>query len=287
MSRTIHWVPPFNERDLNGYFRHFEKVAGSLNLPKEYWSIVLQSVLKGKAQWIYTALSEHQSTQYDVKTSILRAYELIPEVYHKKFTVLRKAEGQTNVEFAREKEMCFDKWCSLQNVTEFVELKQLILLEEFKNYMKDEVKTYLCEREVETLEEAAKLADVYEVTHKRVVVNKPPFRYHERRDHTEPRHENYGCVKKYSKDDKSSRITCGYCKKPGHIMADCFILKRKKEREGSNLATEAFVSHSSRNNSAYKEFIDRTLTCKEKEETPCNKNNKGRIPSIHYKWLCI
>ena len=48
--------------------------------------------------------------------------------------------------------MCFDKWCSLQDVTEFEELKQLILLEEFKDCTKDEVKIYFCEREVETLE---------------------------------------------------------------------------------------------------------------------------------------
>ena len=72
VSRAIHLVPSFNERDLDGYFKHFEKVAGSLNWPKEYWSILLQSVIKGKAQQIYTALSEHQSTQYDVvKTCML------------------------------------------------------------------------------------------------------------------------------------------------------------------------------------------------------------------------
>ena len=129
MSRAIHLVPPFNEKDLDGYFRHFEKVAGSLNWPKEYWSTLLQSVIKGKAQQIYTALSEHQSTQYDVvKTSILRAYDLIPEVYRKKFRILRKADGQTNVEFAREKEMCFDKWCSSQDITEFEKLRQLIVI---------------------------------------------------------------------------------------------------------------------------------------------------------------
>ena len=271
MSRAIHLVPPFNEKDLDGYFRHFEKVAGSLNWPKEYWSTLLQSVIKGKAQQVYTALSEQQSTQYDVvKASILRAYDLIPEAYRKKFRILRKADGQTNVEFAREKEMCFDKWCSSQNVTEFEKLRQLMLLEEFKNCMRDEVKTYLCEREVETLEEAAKLADIYEVTHKKTVVNKPLFKYHERRNRTESRRENYGSVE-HNKDDKSSRLTCGYCKKPGHIMADCFILKRKKEREGSNPAPEAFICHTTRNSSSYKEFLDRTFTCKDKEETPCKE----------------
>ena len=85
-------------------------------------------------------------------------------------------------------------------------------------------------------------------------MNKPLFKFYERKDRIEPRRENYGSVKKYSKEHKSSRLTCGYCQKQGHIMADCFILKRKKEREGSNTAPKVFVSHTAKNNSEYKEF---------------------------------
>ena len=52
-ARNIRLVPPFQEKEVDKYFAHFEKVADSLNWPKESWVLLLQSVLVGKAQEIY------------------------------------------------------------------------------------------------------------------------------------------------------------------------------------------------------------------------------------------
>ena len=52
-ARNIRLVPPFQEKEANKYFARFEKVADSLNWPKESWVLLLQSVLVGKAQEIY------------------------------------------------------------------------------------------------------------------------------------------------------------------------------------------------------------------------------------------
>ena len=49
-ARNIRLVPPFQEKEVDKYFAHFEKVADSLNWPKESWVLLLQSVLVGKAQ---------------------------------------------------------------------------------------------------------------------------------------------------------------------------------------------------------------------------------------------
>ena len=79
-ARNIRLVPPFQEKEVDKYFAHFEKVADSLNWPKESWVLLLQSVLVGKAQEIYGSLSVEQSSNYEhVKEAILKAYELIPE----------------------------------------------------------------------------------------------------------------------------------------------------------------------------------------------------------------
>ena len=51
-ARNIRLVPPFQEKEVDKYFAHFEKVADSLNWPKESWVLLLQSVLVGKAQEI-------------------------------------------------------------------------------------------------------------------------------------------------------------------------------------------------------------------------------------------
>ena len=76
-ARNIRLVPPFQEKEVDKYFAHFEKVADSLNWPKESWVLLLQSVLVGKAQEIYGSLSVEQSSNYEhVKEAILKAYEL-------------------------------------------------------------------------------------------------------------------------------------------------------------------------------------------------------------------
>ena len=49
VTKHIRLVPPFQEKEVDKYFLHFEKVAENLNWPKEHWTLLLQSVLIGKA----------------------------------------------------------------------------------------------------------------------------------------------------------------------------------------------------------------------------------------------
>lgn len=91
VTKHIKFVPPFQQADVDKYFLHFEKVAGNLKWPKEYWVMLLQSVLVGKAREIYIQLSVEQATSYDtVKELILKGYELVPEAYRQKFRSCEK-----------------------------------------------------------------------------------------------------------------------------------------------------------------------------------------------------
>ena len=86
VTKHIRLVPPFQEKEVDKYFLHFEKVAENLKWPREHWTLLLQSVVIGKAREIYTQLSLEQSSDYDkVKEVILKAYELVPEAYRQKF----------------------------------------------------------------------------------------------------------------------------------------------------------------------------------------------------------
>ena len=86
VSKQIRFVPPFQEKEVDKYFLHFEKVATSLMWPKEVWMVLLQSVLVGKAREVYSAMTVEQSAQYDhVKQAVLKAYELVPEAYRQNF----------------------------------------------------------------------------------------------------------------------------------------------------------------------------------------------------------
>ena len=167
-ARNIRLVPPFQEKEVDKYFAHFEKVADSLNWPKESWVLLLQSVLVGKAQEIYGSLSVEQSSNYEhVKEAILKAYELVPEAYRQKFRNYLKYDSKTHVEFAREKENLFKRWCHSKEIgQDFKKLKQMVLLEEFKDKVRSDIRSHLDEQKVEELEKAAIMADDYALTHK-------------------------------------------------------------------------------------------------------------------------
>ena len=168
VTKHIRLVPPFQQKEVDKYFLHFEKVAENLNWRKEHWTLLLQSVLIGKAREIYTQLGVQQSHHYEtVKELILKGYELVPEAYRQKFRNCKKDSNQTHVEFARNKEQLFDRWCCSKKIDQnYDKLRQCVLVEEFKRCIQSDVKTFLEEKQVETLEEAARLADDYYLTHK-------------------------------------------------------------------------------------------------------------------------
>ncbi|PIK52038.1 putative retrotransposon [Apostichopus japonicus] len=167
-SRYIKLVPKFTEIEVDKYFRHFEKVAANMKWPKEVWTLLLQSSFVGKAREVYSALPMEKSENYDeVKQAILKAYELVPEAYRQKFRGARKNDNQTHVEFARIKEQMFDRWLHSKDVGEnFVKLRQLFLIEEFKRCIHPDIKTHIDERMIDTLHAAATKADDYALTHK-------------------------------------------------------------------------------------------------------------------------
>ena len=155
--RNIRLVLPFQEKEVDKYFAHFKKVADSLNWPKESWVLLLQSVLDGKGQEIYGSLSVEQVSNYEhVKEVILKAYKLVPEAYRQKFRSYLKYDSKTHVEFAREKETLFNRWCHSKEVGhDFKKLKQMVLLEEFKDKVWPDIRSHLDEQNVEELEKAA------------------------------------------------------------------------------------------------------------------------------------
>ena len=245
VTKHIPLVPPFQEEEVDKYFLHFEKVAENFKWPKEHWTLLLQSVVIGKAREIYTQLSLEQSSDYDkVKKLILKAYELVPEAYMQKFRNCRKENDKTHVEFAKTKEQLFYKWCSSKKIgSDYPKLRQLMLVEEFKRCINSDVRSFSDEKEVETFEKAARLADDYTLTHKVSFVSKanprqpfyPPSGHKpspslqsgnsdQNAPKSKPPGENQG-------HNPLSQPISNYCKQSSHIVSDCPVLKRKREKQ--------------------------------------------------------
>lgn len=271
VSKNIRLVPQFNEKDVDKYFTLFERVATTLNWPRNVWSLLLQCTLSGKAQEAFAALSVEDSLDFEkVKSAVLRVYELVPEAYRQKFRRLRKQYNQTNVEFMREKEILFDRWCSSQKVNDFAQLKQLILMEEFKNSLPEKVTTYLNEQKEMDVSKAAVLVDEYMLTHKANFER--PFGFNkfdkingngkefvksfpspvESVENPTPSVQNKSNVSEQKSNDN---IMCFYCKKRGHISSGCPVLKKKNTKSVALIKTQERGNHHlSEKNCEYADF---------------------------------
>ena len=285
LTKYVKLVPQFNESDVDKYFQHFEKIAKNLHWPENVWSTLLQSALKGKTQETFAALSVNDSSDYDVvKAAILKAYELVPEAYRQKFRNYKKDDKQTYVEFANQTEVYFDRWCSAKKViSDYDKLRQIVLIEQFKRCVHDDLKTYLDEKNVDTLHEMAVLADDYALTHKRSF--KPRQGGYSRpgggsggfggnnssgsgssgsnsaqasKSGASPSSNagnksdspsagtggsSYGGSRGRGKNAPwSSRLTCHYCKIPGHVMSNCRRKMSDESKASPDVKPEGFVS---------------------------------------------
>ena len=124
-------VPKFEEVNVDEYFSHFEQTALNLGWPREYWSMLLQTVLTGKAQRAYATLPTENCADYNfVKAVVLKSFELVPGAYRQKFRTQKKTENQSYVKFLREKKNALDKWCDSKRIDGHAEkLRRLILAE--------------------------------------------------------------------------------------------------------------------------------------------------------------
>ena len=154
------------EKGVDKYYLHFENVDGNLKWPKI--NLTFKKCCNWEPRQIYTQLIVEQSSNYDlVKELILKACELVPEAYRQTFRNCRKESDPTHIEFVRNKEKLFDRWCSSKKVgSNHGKLRLLVLVEEFRRCINLDIKFFLDEKQVETLEQAARYADDYALIHR-------------------------------------------------------------------------------------------------------------------------
>lgn len=238
VGKFIKLVPPFRESEVDAYFVAFERIASKLKWPTDMWALLLQCSLTGKAQEVCASLPIEQSLEYEtVKTAVLRAYELVPEAYRQKWRKHAKIPKQTHVEFAREKRVLFEKWCSSSKTTTFEQLQELILLEDLKSCLPEAVVVHLNEQKVTSLLDAAIGADEFVLTHRSIFPSIRSSNTPNKNPATRDLTRVFSRMPKVSarSDDQSApggkvRV-CFYCRDPGHLIADCQAWN-KKNAEG-------------------------------------------------------
>ena len=97
-----------------------------------------------KARKNYPLVRKKFNLRVSIKKNILKGYDLVIEDYRQKFGNCKKLDDQNNVEFAREKELLFEKWLTSQEVTKmFNKLSYNVInpFEEFKQCVHSNIRT--------------------------------------------------------------------------------------------------------------------------------------------------
>lgn len=168
VSGNLQLLPKFCEKDPETFFVMFEHVADTMKWLESALALMLQCALTGRAQEAYSSLSSADIQNYlAIKSAVLKTYELVPEAYRQRFQTWRKGDKQTHLEFVRDLTAHFTCWCSALKVDTFEQLCDLIVLEQFKNSIPENVATYVGDHKVTTAAAGAALADDYVLTHRR------------------------------------------------------------------------------------------------------------------------
>ena len=225
------FVPKFCEKDPEQFFACFERTAKMFNWPEDKWPLLIQSVLVGKAQRAYAALSDSDAQNYsEIKSAILSAYELCNEAYRQRFRSWKKSSSQTHLEFAKDKARFFERWVNSAKVKTVEDLSQLILIEEFKSCVTPAIKVHLEDKDPKTLDEAAKLADSFDLVHKpksTYMLPKKPTVPEVSKDQSNPPTSDGAKSESEPKPIRKKPPECDFCHKKGHLRASCWKLYGK------------------------------------------------------------
>lgn len=104
-------------------------------------------------------------------------------------------------------------------------VRELILLEGLKNCVPERTVVYLNEQKVTTLQQAATLADEFILTRRNVFPKREPHHH----DHQQEVSDSQPATGNAPRSSATAGRQCFYCRKTGHLIADCAAWNRKQQ----------------------------------------------------------
>ena len=147
-----------------------------------------------------------------------------------------------------------DRWCDSEEIKkDYERIRQMFLLEEFKNCVHPAIKNYIAERKASTLSKAAEMADEYFLSHKHLLQKGTPQQTFQRTFHSNKNRFEVSSSSPKTTDSKPSDAkstfhksswsssqdhhpTCFYCRKKSHIISESIT----RQRDQKTKSKEAF-----------------------------------------------
>ncbi len=120
--------------------------------------------------------------------------------------------GQNHLEFVRDLRRHVTPWCASLDVKTFDDLLELIIVEQFKTSVSEQISMYVNEHKVQSPEEAASLADNFVLTHRTTAA---AWQTWEEASVARFRNSTSQSGRIFSNKFDSSK-TCNYCRGEGH-----------------------------------------------------------------------
>ncbi|XP_041435978.1 uncharacterized protein LOC121399407 [Xenopus laevis] len=237
--------PTFQEGQdsIDAFLETFEIMCRTHNITEEDWPRILSGKLTGRASATFRALSDEQRLDYEeIKQALLIRYAITPEFYRQTFRSLLKTTQDTYLEFGNKLSRALDQWIKGTGAETMEDLRQLCLKEQFLERCPLGVREWIMDREPQTVEEAAQLADKYTET------RTPTKRATQAQSTTGAKAREYpGSQQRSSITTSTPRQllpgagpkTCFGCGAPGHFQATCPLNRRAASPSGPPKLTPA------------------------------------------------
>ena len=130
----------------------------------------LLTLLLGMARSVCNGMPNDQQDIFEnVKRVLLYHYKLSAESFLKLFREASKRDTEMHAKFHERLRIIFEKWIHIVEIPHTYEaLKEAVIREQVMKTYRKELVTFLAERQYETLNKLAEVADRFEEAHSRV-----------------------------------------------------------------------------------------------------------------------
>lgn len=225
------------KEDIDDYFRIFEMTAKAQLIPVEEWLGSLVSRLTEKAKDLYLEIQEVEAQDfYKSKEIILKAYQRTVDYYRYQFKHSEKGSNEDFVQWAHRTRRYLDRWMTVAKAETKNDVLEQVTMERMLEAVSPDLRVWLKEREIETVEKLATKANEYVQARKGPIID-GKYVYNRSMSYEKGKQGGIESIesgnlergkndlRKTSGEKDMSKIECYNCHEKGHYASWCKKVK--------------------------------------------------------------